>query len=130
MFTKETRIDSGQIKNGESMKSTFVLLLSACAMASQAQINLKGAVYTLGGEPIAGAVCKLQKNGSSRTTNEKGLYDFASTGTVDRSQRVLPYAIAAQGGRLSIRIDHEARVAVELHGLDGRLAGKVVNTRW
>jgi hypothetical protein len=108
------------------MKSGLRLLLVAASVSAQAQtIDLKGAVYSVSGAPIAGATCRFKTAGNQAVTDADGKFDFGKS-TAVRAAAGYSVAITAEGGQLSLSLDRGQSIEVDLFAIDGRRLANLV----
>jgi hypothetical protein len=102
----------------------FATLFTA-SMALAQTVSIQGAVYTLWGQPIEGATCQFKNAGNKATTNAQGKYDFSAVAI----RKVTGYsvAMASQGRQLTLKLDRDERVSLDVFNLSGKLVRAVAN---
>jgi hypothetical protein len=95
------------------------------ATAPRAQnMDIKGTLLTMTGDPIKGATCRFRNAGNKAVTDDKGA--FTITGPLG-TLRPDGYAMAmtARGRELTVTLDEAGRAAIDLFDMSGRLIRSV-----
>jgi hypothetical protein len=104
------------------MKNRFFLacLASISAAAAQAQtVAIQGTVYTVSGEPIAGATCQFKNVANKVVTDAKGKYAFNGPVSL-RGPQGYAISMQAQGRQIALRLDREETIGLDLFDLSGK----------
>lgn len=94
------------------------MLFSASFAAAQT-VDIRGNVYSVSGEPIAGATCQFRNLSNKAITDAQGHFDFTRTVAV-RKVEGYSIAMAAQGRNLSLKLDRREKVSLDLFSLSGK----------
>jgi hypothetical protein len=101
---------------------------AAFAMAAHAQtVSITGSLYSVSGEPIAGATCQFKNAANKAVTDANGKFDFARSPVALRPASGYSLSLASQGGQLILKLDHPARVSLDLFTLAGRKAASLAD---
>ena len=102
--------------------------LCLASIASAQTVAISGRVVSVSGAPIAGATCQFKNIANKAVTDAEGRYNFSGAVAL---KPVAGYGVsmAAEGDRLSLRLDRAAEVGLDLYSLSGRLVRSVAAAR-
>lgn len=99
----------------------------AAAAHAQTAISISGAVYSVSGAPIAGATCQFKNAANKTMTDADGKFDFSKPTAVMRPAAGYDLSLASRAGELILKLDHPARVSIDLFNLAGRKAASLAD---